>query len=225
MRMGGEEESREGRQGALPVESWRPAVDALLLSPPHRPLPILQPLQPVPALCTLPPSSRSAPCSRPPAAVLSALGRTLQFELAVGLNGRVWVDAPRCGPLPARGCCQRGPACLPACLPAGGQQFVFAAAWQSLQLLGSARTETACRRCHSPLSCCSPGTVVTVINAIQSSEFLSPAQQEALVAALTKGGGAAAAAAQRQQQIEQQLQQHQQQVAVAAAAAANAGGE
>jgi len=34
--------------------------------------------------------------SRPPAAVLSALGRSLQFEMAVGQNGRVWVDAPRC---------------------------------------------------------------------------------------------------------------------------------
>lgn len=33
--------------------------------------------------------------SRPPAAVLSALGRSLQFEIAVGQNGRVWVDAPR----------------------------------------------------------------------------------------------------------------------------------
>ncbi|KAI3424177.1 hypothetical protein D9Q98_009536 [Chlorella vulgaris] len=32
--------------------------------------------------------------SRPPAAVLSALGRSLQFELAVGQNGRVWLDAP-----------------------------------------------------------------------------------------------------------------------------------
>ncbi|EFN53535.1 hypothetical protein CHLNCDRAFT_59733 [Chlorella variabilis] len=32
--------------------------------------------------------------SRPPAALLSALGRSLQFELAVGLNGRVWLDAP-----------------------------------------------------------------------------------------------------------------------------------
>ncbi|KAI7838848.1 hypothetical protein COHA_007462 [Chlorella ohadii] len=32
--------------------------------------------------------------SRPPAAVLSALGRSLQFEMAVGQNGRVWVDAP-----------------------------------------------------------------------------------------------------------------------------------
>jgi hypothetical protein len=71
---------------------------------------------------------------------------------------------------------------------------------------------------------CSPGTVVTVINAIQSSEFLSPAQQEALVAALTKGGGAAAAA-QRQRQVEDQLQQHQHQQQAAAAAAAKAGGE
>jgi len=31
--------------------------------------------------------------SRPPPAVLAALGGSLQFELAVGLNGRVWVDA------------------------------------------------------------------------------------------------------------------------------------
>lgn len=27
--------------------------------------------------------------------MLSALGRSLQFEMAVGQNGRVWVDAPR----------------------------------------------------------------------------------------------------------------------------------
>ena len=33
--------------------------------------------------------------ARPPAAVLAALGAALQFEAAVGLNGRVWIDAPR----------------------------------------------------------------------------------------------------------------------------------
>lgn len=45
------------------------------------------------------PASRPAASlrrSRPPAAVLSALGRSLQFELAVGQNGRVWIAAPRC---------------------------------------------------------------------------------------------------------------------------------
>ena len=30
----------------------------------------------------------------PPSPVLEALGKSLQFELAVGLNGRVWIDAP-----------------------------------------------------------------------------------------------------------------------------------
>ncbi|KAL4424272.1 hypothetical protein ABPG75_001573 [Micractinium tetrahymenae] len=90
--------------------------------------------------------------SRPPAAVLSALGRALQFELAVGQNGRVWLDAP------------------------------------------------------------SPGTVVLVANAIQSSEFLSAPQQEQLVAALLRGSAAAAALAAQQWA----------QAAAAAAAAATA---
>ncbi|GAB4813358.1 hypothetical protein N2152v2_000404 [Parachlorella kessleri] len=31
--------------------------------------------------------------ARPPPAVLQALGQSLQFELAIGLNGRVWVSA------------------------------------------------------------------------------------------------------------------------------------
>ncbi|PSC74316.1 exosome complex component rrp40 [Micractinium conductrix] len=89
--------------------------------------------------------------SRPPAAVLSALGRALQFEMAVGQNGRVWLDAP------------------------------------------------------------SPATVILVANAIQSSEFLSPAQQEHLVAALLRGSSAAAAAAARQRQQQQADGQQQEQ--------------
>eukprot|EP00887_Chlorella_sp_A99_P007047 scaffold2.g7047.t1 len=32
--------------------------------------------------------------ARPPAPVLAALGAALQFEVAVGQNGRVWIDAP-----------------------------------------------------------------------------------------------------------------------------------
>jgi exosome complex component RRP40 len=32
--------------------------------------------------------------AKPPPAVLAALGRSLQFELAVGLNGKVWIAAP-----------------------------------------------------------------------------------------------------------------------------------
>lgn len=42
--------------------------------------------------------SISAPCcrllSRPPCAILSALGQQLQFEVAVGMNGRLWVNSP-----------------------------------------------------------------------------------------------------------------------------------
>lgn len=56
----------------------------------------------------------------------------------------------------------------------------------------------------------SPSVAVLVANAVQSSEFLSPTQQEALVAALLKSGsGAAAAAAARhaQQQRQQAAQQ------------------
>jgi exosome complex component RRP40 len=34
--------------------------------------------------------------ARPPAPVLSALGAKLQFELAVGMNGRVWLDSSSC---------------------------------------------------------------------------------------------------------------------------------
>ena len=32
--------------------------------------------------------------SHPPPAVLSALGKALQYEIAVGMNGRVWVHSP-----------------------------------------------------------------------------------------------------------------------------------
>ena len=32
--------------------------------------------------------------SSPPAPVFEALGTSLQFELAAGVNGRVWVQAP-----------------------------------------------------------------------------------------------------------------------------------
>ena len=32
--------------------------------------------------------------SQPPPAVLGALGRSMQFELAIGVNGKVWVEAP-----------------------------------------------------------------------------------------------------------------------------------
>ncbi len=31
----------------------------------------------------------------PPAPVLTALGETLKYEIAVGQNGRMWIDAPR----------------------------------------------------------------------------------------------------------------------------------
>ncbi|KAF6263300.1 hypothetical protein COO60DRAFT_1458208 [Scenedesmus sp. NREL 46B-D3] len=34
--------------------------------------------------------------ARPPAPVLAALGAKLQFELAVGMNGRVWLDSSSC---------------------------------------------------------------------------------------------------------------------------------
>eukprot|EP00882_Tetradesmus_deserticola_P002813 GHRQ01002990.1.p2 GENE.GHRQ01002990.1~~GHRQ01002990.1.p2 ORF type:complete len:233 (+),score=64.67 GHRQ01002990.1:673-1371(+) len=34
--------------------------------------------------------------ARPPAPVLAAVGAKLQFELAVGLNGRVWLDSSSC---------------------------------------------------------------------------------------------------------------------------------
>lgn len=64
----------------------------------------------------------------------------------------------------------------------------------------------------------SPSVAVLVANAVQSSEFLSPAQQEALVAALLKSGsGTAAAAAARhaQQQRQQAAQQATQQAAAA----------
>lgn len=33
---------------------------------------------------------------QPPAPVLQALSEAVQFEIAVGLNGRVWVDSPSC---------------------------------------------------------------------------------------------------------------------------------
>lgn len=32
--------------------------------------------------------------SKPPCAVLAALGAKQQFEIAVGMNGRVWVNSP-----------------------------------------------------------------------------------------------------------------------------------
>ncbi len=32
--------------------------------------------------------------AKPPAPVLQALGQALQFEVAVGLNGRVWINSP-----------------------------------------------------------------------------------------------------------------------------------
>ncbi|KAL4543023.1 hypothetical protein Ndes2526B_g03701 [Nannochloris sp. 'desiccata'] len=32
--------------------------------------------------------------TKPPPAVLAALGRSLQFELAVGVNGKIWIAAP-----------------------------------------------------------------------------------------------------------------------------------
>ena len=32
--------------------------------------------------------------SRPPCAILAALGQQLQFEVAVGMNGRLWVHSP-----------------------------------------------------------------------------------------------------------------------------------
>ena len=35
--------------------------------------------------------------ARPPCAVLATLGRALQFEIAVGQNGRAWVNAPTTG--------------------------------------------------------------------------------------------------------------------------------
>lgn len=56
---------------------------------------------------------------------------------------------------------------------------------------------------------CSPSTVVLAVNAIQSSEFLSPAQQEALVAALLKGSAAAAAAAAQRRQAAAALEDGQ----------------
>ena len=31
----------------------------------------------------------------PPAPVLTALGETLKYEIAVSQNGRIWIDAPR----------------------------------------------------------------------------------------------------------------------------------
>ncbi|KAK9804839.1 hypothetical protein WJX72_008204 [[Myrmecia] bisecta] len=34
--------------------------------------------------------------SSPPPAVLLALGKSLQFEIVVGMNGRVWVNSPNC---------------------------------------------------------------------------------------------------------------------------------
>ena len=33
--------------------------------------------------------------SRPPAPVLMELGRAVPFEIAVGMNGRVWINAPK----------------------------------------------------------------------------------------------------------------------------------
>lgn len=33
--------------------------------------------------------------NKPQPAILAALGRALQFELAVGLNGHVWVHSPK----------------------------------------------------------------------------------------------------------------------------------
>lgn len=33
--------------------------------------------------------------SQPTPAILTALGRALQFELAVGLNGHIWVHSPK----------------------------------------------------------------------------------------------------------------------------------
>lgn len=101
------------RTGAAEVRTlcaqqpWRPPPAA----PPGRraashvrlPTPAPSLLVGVSLLACSPPAAPAAPapaplpaCSRPPAAVLSALGRSLQFELAVGLNGRVWLDAPRC---------------------------------------------------------------------------------------------------------------------------------
>ena len=32
---------------------------------------------------------------QPPPAILTALGKALQFELAVGLNGHIWVHSPK----------------------------------------------------------------------------------------------------------------------------------
>ncbi len=33
--------------------------------------------------------------AQPPSPILSALGATLQFEIAIGQNGRVWVNAAK----------------------------------------------------------------------------------------------------------------------------------
>ena len=33
--------------------------------------------------------------AEPPAPVLTALGESLKYEIAIGQNGRIWIDAPR----------------------------------------------------------------------------------------------------------------------------------
>lgn len=190
----------------------RPAC--VLLRPPPAAAPVPN------CRCPLLARARLYRCSRPPAALLSALGRSLQFELAVGLNGRVWLDAPRwvaaclAGCLPAvrrRGAClpiavYRWSTCLsllpalPGCLAVAGCSLALAP--HALALLPAL---PAC-----PAAACSSSTVILVANAIQSSEFLTAAQQEQLVAALLKGSSAAAAQRRQQQQQEQQQVEQQQ---------------